>query len=296
MTARYGGKGATMQQIQSGIKGILRQFPVFKSINVKADGDRWDYVYVASPPVDKSGPPRSAKSFTLAPGGLRAQEERVLSATDPDKKVHLMARHVDIAEADLPKRLEQQKLRVIEVRDRKIEIARERMRPRQKELADLTAAPEPANAGKAAKRLEKIASRQRLIAEDEALVAKLEGMDLEDREVVKKFMEGEKPMYTVAATKFTNEGLLERAIQKAVTENAAKIERDFMGTDGNPKAAGARTTISATTLDELGIGYELTARNEIVKIAAPLRSLTAVIVLVDPDQGHFVVETAYPER
>jgi hypothetical protein len=296
LTAQFAGKGATRKQILAAVKAIKRQFPVFKSIDVKADGERWDYVYVASPPVDKAGPPRSAKSFTLAPGGLRAQEDRVLSATDPDKTVHLMARHVDIAEAELPKRLEQQKLRVVEVRDRKIEIARERMRPRKKELDTLLASPEPSNPGKAAKRLEKIASRQRLIAEDEALVAKLEGMDLDDREVVKKFMEGEKPMYTVAATKFTNEGLLERAIQKAITENADKIERDFMGADGNPKAMGARTTISATTLDELGIGYELTARNEIVKIAAPLRSLTAVIVLVDPDQGHFVVETAYPER
>jgi hypothetical protein len=296
LTGRYGGKGATLQQIQAGIKQILRQFPVFKSIDVKADGDRWDYVYVASPPVNRAGPPRSPMTFTLAPGGLRAQEHRVLSATDAEKKVHLMSRHVDIAEAELPERLRLQKERVVAVRDRKIEIARERMRPRQEELDRLRATPEPANAGKAAKRRDKIASRERTIAEDEALIAKLEGMDLDDREVVKKFMEGEKPMYTVAATKFINEGLLERAIQKAITENQAKIEREFMGDDGNPKAMGARTTISATTLEEIGIGYELTSRNEIVKIAAPLKSITAVIVLVDPAQGHYVVETAYPER
>ena len=33
-----------------------------------------------------------------------------------------------------------------------------------------------------------------------ALIAKWEAMDLDDRDAVKKFMQGEKPMFTVAAT------------------------------------------------------------------------------------------------
>jgi hypothetical protein len=295
LTARFAGKGATRKQILAEVKAIQRQFPVFRSIDVKPDGDRWDYVYVASPPVDKSGPPRSARTFTLAPGGLRAQEGRVLTGQKDGKTVHLFAKHVDIAEAELPERLKAQKQNVITVRDRKVQAAQLRIDAREKELDELNAAQAPTKPDKIAKRQQKIESRTKQIADDRQAIATLQAMDLDDREAIKKFMEGEKPMYTTSVTKFTNEHLLEQAINQAVTENAALIERTFLDANGDPVGAGANVLIKAKTLQNLGIGYELGARNEIVQIAQPLTGIAAMIVLVDPANGHFVVETAYPE-
>ena len=141
VTAKYAGSGATLKQIKACGRRRPASVPRLQVDRGQARGrPAGDYVYVASPPVGKSGPPKSTKTFSLAPGGLRAQENRVLSSTDPEDKVHLFAKHVDVAEAELPKRLEKQKQTVIEVRERKYpQLVRDRIKTRQDELVELAA-------------------------------------------------------------------------------------------------------------------------------------------------------------
>jgi hypothetical protein len=171
------------------------------------------------------------------------------------------------------------------------------MRTRQADLDQLNQGPQPTKPDKIAKRKKKLASLTKLIAEDKQAADDLRAVDPQDRDAVAELMNKwqEGGMYTASVTKFTNEQLMEQAINKAVTDNMPAIEAKFLRPDGTVADAGANLMIRAQVLQNLGIGYELDPRNQIVKISRPLTTIVAIIVLVDSANGHFVVETAYPE-
>jgi hypothetical protein len=119
----------------------------------------------------------------------------------------------------------------------------------------------------------------------------LERMDPGDRETMLEQLKNWRGgMPTADVSKFRSSDPLERAIARVIEENQAKIDAEFTG-----KRNGDSFTIRGVLPKSIGIGYTLDARNQVIPTPSMMNRIVAVLVIVDDVQGHFVVETAYPE-
>jgi hypothetical protein len=93
------------------------------------------------------------------------------------------------------------------------------------------------------------------------------------------------------ATRWRSPATMRNVIQKAITDNAEKIDNDFTA---NP-AAGARSVHEVTSDEWAGEGFKFAGNAEIVRIDRSLHKATVVLRLQDVNKKLFVVQTAYPE-
>ncbi len=245
VTAKYSGKGATLKEIKSAVAGVKRRFRVFKSIDVVPDGETWDYVYTASPPKTKDGPKQKGGTWKLAPGGLKAQEGRILEGKKKGKEVHLYTRHVDITEAELVERLEGQVEEYKTLIAGRIAAEDKKIVDAEADLLKLDAAPEPASK-KERKVVEAVSKRgddylkaTQTIKDARRRKNELERLDPNDREMMLKNLKGWRGGSTTAdATKFRSSDALEHAVARAVEDSRKKIDAAFTGarraTHGDP--------------------------------------------------------------
>ncbi len=304
VTSKYSGKGATLKEIKSAVAGVKRRFRVFKSIDVVPDGENWDYVYTASPPKTKDGPKKAEGSFSLLPGGLESHEGLILSGEKQGKKVHLFTKHVNVTNVQLQERLEEVRQRFIDLRDKKIADAEQVVERTQPNIQEPWQRPAPSSK-KERKVLDAISERHedtegnlKKFQAAKAELKKLRLIPTDNREQMLRWLsewrkKGD-PMATAEATRFYNAGGLEASLKIAIERNQAKIDKAFTAPDGSSMPKGETCAIRHEFAHDMGVGYELNAKNEVVELPGPLTSINAHLVIYDDQKRTFVVETAYP--
>jgi hypothetical protein len=297
VTARYSGKGATLKELKAAVAGVKRRFRVFKSIEVVADGESWDYVYTASPPRTKDGPKQKGGTFKLVPGGLEKQERRVLEGVKKGKPVHLFANHVYPDEEQLVERLEEQVAKFAQMRADRIADEHKKIADAEAAMAALDVAPEPTSkkdkkvADAVGKRGADYFKHSEAIRSARKRINELEQMDPSNREtMLEQLGKWDSSMPTAYASKFKSTAVLEESVRHAIEENQPKIDAAFAD-----KPRGQSLTIRATFAKSIGVGFMLNSRNEVVPTPSMMKSIVIILVVVDEVEGLFVVETAYPE-
>jgi fructose-specific phosphotransferase system component IIB len=273
--------------------------PVFKAINVVDGGSSWNYAYVASKGKKRGEQKAAPKPWKLAPGGLRSHEgKQILTGSDRDKTVHLFTEHgVDVTNVQLKDKLDAQTQLFRKIRDNKIQAHRETIVTAEAELTNLGDLQYPKDRKKQEKRAKDIEKHSAKIRDERQEIAKLRAMDDRDREVVINSLKKWSPKKTtMSATRFKNNRILEKSVEKALRMKQQEIDAAFNDSDGNPRATGESVLITAPMYKIIGEGYELTEENEAVRIKVPLMRVQVIVVIANPVQRHYMVETAYPVK
>ena len=239
------------------------------------------------------------------PGVLESHEGLILSGEKQGKKVHLFTKHVNVTNVQLQERLE-------EVRQRFIAACATRRSPTPRPVVERTQPniqepwqrPAPSSK-KERKVLDAISERHedtegnlKKFQAAKAELKKLRLIPTDNREQMLRWLsewrkKGD-PMATAEATRFYNAGGLEASLKIAIERNQAKIDKAFTAPDGSSMPKGRAAAIRHEFAHDMGVGYELNAKNEVVGLAGPLTSINAHLVIYDDQKRTFVVETAYP--
>jgi hypothetical protein len=284
-------------------KIVKDKHPVFKSITVVDGKDSWDYKYVfRNDDVDttsKKAENTEGGTFKLAPGGIEAHEgHKILTGSGKEKDIHLITKHLNIAEVALPERLESMKQLFSDMRNEKIELQRQKIQSNQDKLDTLLSSEEPKKEAKKIKRQAVIQRLKDSISDSTTQIAEYQSIDENSRDAVFNTLDKWKPprMPTYRTTKFKNRETFKNAAKIAIQNNQAKIDQEFTENDGNSKQNGTSKIIKHQIKDKgvnLGIGYELNDNMQVEKMNTPLRTIVLSLIISAPFE--FMIETAYLE-
>ncbi|MGH7928297.1 MAG: hypothetical protein ACREQV_10925, partial [Candidatus Binatia bacterium] len=297
LTSKYSASGATEKQMAAGTRSIKRQYPVFVELSATKRGEKWEYRYVASPPMEKSGPPASGSSFSHAPGGLAVHEgHKILTAAKP-KEIHLITKHGEkVTDAMLKKRLTDA-IDLFKVkRARKIQIQLAKIASVQKDLDRERRNYAMNPSGKTAKKIQRY---EQDITECNGLISGYQAINENDREAVfdalnnPRWREPGESMVTKEATHFTDNKVMEVVARDAISANRLTIDAAFSNPDGSAKPNGTSAEITYPVPPGVGAGYELDPNNLVVPISRPLSKVILRLLISDGTQRHFMIETAY---
>ncbi|MFD0340602.1 hypothetical protein ACFVH0_18300, partial [Streptomyces sp. NPDC127117] len=278
---------------------VKNEHSIFKSITVIDGGGTWDYSYVASKGRKKGEEKGERKSWELAPGGLRSHEGKtILTSTGKEKTVHLYTRHGgNVTNAFLKERLDAEIQSFLDLRTQRIEAQEAVIEVNRDQLNKLNESEYPTKPAKQAKRAQDYEKIMKGIREAQERIVELRGMDANDKAVVKKALEswrkGQLPV--VRATRFKNDGVLERSVMQALRVRQRDIDNKFYGAGDGPIPAEDQFRFKAPLFRNIGVGYELNDKNEAVRMDVYLRNIFVAIVVSNATQRHYMVETAFPE-
>ena len=229
--------------------------------------------------------------FTLAPGGFEAHEnDIILTSSHQEKEIHLLERHgKDVTAAFLKSRLEGVLDEFYRVRAQKIigwENALSGAYSRLgRELA--RSGPNVAKLQQAEREIEKL--QQKIL-----WARRIQSCQ---RDEIIRFLRNEARRTDIPfrATKFYKLETMRRAVMRVLVINQHKIDAQFTDRQGNPKSVGTQAgPFRSKFSNNIGVGYELNERMEIVEIPT-LMQVAVLLVISDDKKHHYKVLTAYPE-
>jgi hypothetical protein len=298
ITQKFAKKGATQKQVEAGAKKVKAKYPVFESVTAVAKGEQWVFEYVASPKKQTPGPQKGKPTFKLAPGPLEPPDAKIVTA---DKEIHLFSVHgPQVDEGDVKKRLIAERERFLSERAKKLDELDNLIATAQGKLDELSKGAQPTKPAKIEKRLKDIERYTDQIEEALRLKKKYTGISVNDRRAIQRALADldKKTMTKTQSTKFTvNPELLESIIREALNkkENQAKIDAAFIDEDGNSRKKGTTVSITHKVGHNIGMGYEMDERTNVIKIKRALSRMTIVPAISDPDNFEYVVLTAHPK-
>lgn len=283
-------KTASPQSVKDQLPAIKSQFRL-TALELKKDDANKYHIHAAINPT-LSGPQHTigpAGSFRLAPGGLEQHEgDKILTGAE-EKQVHLLTKHgPDVLEADMQSRLDEMKQRFIQARDTKIVYQNDRIAAAQDRKKQFGPATTP-------EKQQKIETQDRIITEAKKAIADYQAIKETDRNAVFEALNKwkVKPMPTKTVTKFKNLKVMEAALSLMLKHNQTKIDAAFIDAAAKPMPVGTALIIShsITQAINLGVGYELNAAMQPVKMSTPLRTVEGCLRVSGPFE--YKIETAY---
>ncbi|MBJ6764107.1 hypothetical protein JGU66_25315 [Myxococcaceae bacterium JPH2] len=296
-------KGASAKGVTAKLGSIKSKYKL-TSISLAQEGENKFHVEAEINPKGKGPSERLASkgSFSLAPGGFAAHEGGKIpniKAGAPPITVHLLANHgPDVPSATLKDRFQRQLEQFRTMRDARIKGSQDAIARANADLLDIESRPATADQKKLEKRVKDQNTQYTLIREAKENIRKLRLIRENDTEGVVGALErwGATPMPTRTSTRFYRTDLMEQSITAALEAGKATIDEQFNDDSGQSKAAGTKLSspLRAKFTNNIGVGYKLMPDMTVVE-AKNLRGVAVIIVLSDPTQRHYVVETAYPE-
>ncbi|MGB0388032.1 MAG: hypothetical protein ACPGWR_24720 [Ardenticatenaceae bacterium] len=240
----------------------------------------------------------ASKSFNLSPGGIHNHEgHQILTSSGTQIEINLLAQHGEkVQEGHLKDRLSEMKELFRSKRQEKKDAQQAAIDAMSTRLNELLNAPEPTKEKKKELRKRKIAKLGTKIADAQAEIAKYNALDENDRtqvfEYLDKWRKQGESMATDVVTKFIDNHVMEQVILAVLNKHQANIHNAFTDFDGNPKPMGTTVAISDTIAQsDVGVGYELDAKMEVVPVTRALQGLQIHLVISGPYE--YMVETAY---
>jgi hypothetical protein len=97
------------------------------------------------------------------------------------------------------------------------------------------------------------------------------------------------------ATKFYKSQTMRQTVMSVLASNQEKIDAQLTDKNGNPKAVATEAgPFRHQFARNIGIGYELNDKMQIVEIAT-LTKVAVMLIISDQKKRHYKVLTAYPE-
>jgi hypothetical protein len=236
-----------------------------------------------------------AAGWRLAPGGIKAHEGTILVS---GKQVHVFARHGEhVAEADMQSELQQRMADFAAGRAALASYYSAQVNSITSAIAEVRKK-WPTDPAKITAANEKVARLQQMLADNQAKYTYWQGLNPNDRAAAEsasatkewrgKIAGGPRKIFEASKTRFNDNRELENAVMATVKQNETAIDQALTA---NPTK---EFKITHTFPNNLGVGYELDAKMNVVKMAAPLTKVSAIIRASDEANKLYMVETAWP--
>lgn len=229
--------------------------------------------------------------FSLAPGGFEAHEgDIILTSRDEEKEIHVLERHgTSVTAAFLKSRLSGVLSKFYRLRDQKVTnwknaVAGAYSRLGRKATESLS---DPTKVQKAYEEVEKLLQK----------IAWAQGIQSHQRDEIMRFLRNEARRKEIAfrATKFYKSDLMRQTVMTVLYVNQEQIDAQLTDKDGNPKAVATQAGPFRHQFSRnIGIGYELNEKMQIVEIAT-LTKVAVMLIISDRKKRHYKVLTAFPE-
>jgi hypothetical protein len=231
---------------------------------------------------------RPITGWKLASGGLKDHENKILLS---GKAVHLFTRHGEnVAEVDMENDLQQRLNSFISGQAALTKYYNAQCTSISQKIAQLKGQPSPNS--------ERIEALNKQLKNNKDKHIYWKGINPQDRAAVAaasktdewrgKVANGPRKLFEANKTRFNNNKELEGAVLTTIKSNEENIN---VALTGNPTKEFKVTSVFS---GNMGIGYELDASMNIVKLTTPLTKVSAIIRASDSAKQEYMVETAYP--